>query len=212
MNSPKNPPANTPNNPPANPPAAGGKKGRKPGQPAKEWDYTGLTADFLSDAHGVSAELASLAAPMRARDERQVAMDQVVAKLHIEYQEAGKPDRWSQMPKRSYHVDPKVADTVRMLARRAAGFYGLSIKFGGSVRDTQGREIVVFAVRDQRVRAAKGKDTWTLAELREFVTEFFAEDAEGAAEFLSDLTGEGEGEDADENSESESSTGETPSE
>lgn len=188
---PQTPAANKPNKP-----------GRKPGQKPREWDYSGLDATFLADAHGVTAELASLAAPMRARDERQVAMDKVVATLHAEWLAAGKPERWSQMPKRSYHVAPQVADTVRMLVRRAASFLGLSAKFGKPVRDREGREIVVFAVRDMRVRATKAEDTVTLEFLREFVTEFFAEDTEGAEAFLTGLTetdenGEEDSEDSD---------------
>lgn len=201
---------NTPAKTPATPAAPAKPKGRKPGQPAKVWDYTGLDTALLAAPKGVTAELASLAAPTRARDERQVAIDKVVTELHAAYAEAGKPDRWAAMPKRSYHVDPKAADTLRMLVRRAASFIGVSVRFGRAVRDREGREIVVFGVRDQRAKAEKSQDTWTLAELREFATEFFADDAEGAEEFLAALTGNVEDESGDE-SEDESGEAEAAS-
>jgi hypothetical protein len=179
----------TPN--PTAPKDTKGKPGRKPGQKAKEWDYTGLSLDLLTAPAEVTHELASMAAPTRARDERQVAIDKIVIELHKEYEEAGKPDTWAKMPKRSYHVDPRAADTLRMLVRRAANFYSLSVRFGSPVRDRDGREIVVFGVRDQRTKAAKGKDMWTLAELREFITEFYgADDADGIEDFFRALQGE----------------------
>jgi hypothetical protein len=188
------------------------KPGRKPGQPAKVWDYTGLDANFLADPQGVTAELTSLAAPTRARDDRQVAIDKTVATLYDEYKTAQKPDRWATMPKRSYHVDPKAADTLRMMVRRAANFLGVSVRFGGSVRDDKGREIVVFAVREPRVKADKGKSTWTLEELRAFALEFWAEDTEGATEFLAALTGEEGPEEAETDTDTDGETSEADTE
>lgn len=165
------------------------RPGRKAGAPAKVWDYTGLDTALLGAPQPVTAQLASMAAPMRARDERQVLIDATVAEVHAEYVAAGKPSKWAQMPKRAYHVNPKAADTLRMMIRRAAAYHGLSVKFGSSVRDPSGREIVVFAPRDQRVKTARG-DTFTLAELREFVTGFFGDDTESADDFMAAWQGE----------------------
>lgn len=149
-------------------PATPARPGRKPGQPAKEYNFTGLSADFLGRPMAVTAEIASKAAPMRVRDERQVAMDRIVKALHTDWQTGTvrngdgtttqsepRSNKWSKMPKASYHVDPQVAETVKMLVRRAADFHGVAAKFGNAVRDTQGREIVVFAIRDRKVRETK---------------------------------------------------------
>jgi hypothetical protein len=184
--------------------------GRKAGQKARVWDFTGLNAEFLSSPGEVDAELASKTAPMRARDENQVAVDQVVTALHRAWLEADKPERWPLMPKHSYHVSPKSADTVRMLIRRAASYLGVSAKFGKpEVRDKNGREIVTFAIRDQRVKKASQDDMWTLEDIRAYVAEFFAEDDEGAAEFMAGLVGESDSdsEDGDDDSGEETTPG-----
>lgn len=182
-----------------------GKPGRKAGATPKVWDYTGLDPSMLGAPADVDRTLASVAAPTRARDDRQVQIDGVVSDLHTAYVAAGKPERWATMPKRAYHVDPKAADTLRMLIRRAANFIDVSVRFGRPVRDNQGREIVVFGVRDKRAPVAKDKDTWTLVELREFALEFFGDDAEGVEDFINSLTGnvteEDSGDDGDDSGE-----------
>jgi hypothetical protein len=134
-------------------PAKPTTRGRKAGAPAKEYNLNGLSADFLSQPMAVDATIASQTAPMRARDAAQVAMDGVVAKLHEDWVAKGSSNKWSQMPKARYHVAPEVAEGLRMMIKRAANFHGYSVKFGNAVRDTNGREVVVFAVRSQRVRA-----------------------------------------------------------
>lgn len=166
-----------------------GKRGRKPGAKPREWDYTGLTLDVLSKPAEVGADLASMTAPTRARDERQVQIDKIVAGLYKEWTNEGKPERWAQMPKKSYHVDPKAADTLRMLVRRAANFLGYAVKFGRPVHDQHGREIVTFGVRDQRQRSKSAEGTFTMDELREFAVSYFAEDPEAVEDFLTALAG-----------------------
>jgi hypothetical protein len=176
------------------------KRGRPAGSEARVWDYTGLDLTVLQTPAAVTQELASLAAPTRARDERQVAIDKVVQGLHVAWETTGKPDKWAQMPKASYHVPPQAADTVAMLVRRAANFYGYSAKFGKPVRDAQGMTIVVFAVRDSRKRAVKaGSDTFTLEDLREFLTDFYGDDTEGADQFLAAFEGDEGESDSDDN-------------
>lgn len=174
----------------------GKRRGRPPGTEAKVWDYSGLDLTVLNQPHAVTQELASLAAPTRARDERQVAIDKVVQGLHVSWESSGKPDKWALMPKASYHVPPQAADTLAMLVRRAANFYGYSAKFGKPVRDAQGLTIVVFAVRDSRKRAVKeGTETITIEELRDFLTDFYGDDTEGADAFLAALAGDDEPDD-----------------
>lgn len=175
---------------------AGSKPGRPAGTPAKVWDFTGLDSELLGSPQEVTAQLASMAAPMRARDERQVQVDAIVAQVHQEYVTAGRPTKWAQMPKRAYHVDPKAADTLRMMVRRAASYHGTAAKFGSDVRDKDGRAIVVFAIRDQRESKSKtGVETFTPEDLREFVTAWFSDDTEEGEEFMANFQGaEGDGE------------------
>jgi hypothetical protein len=178
--------------PPAASAAPAGKpeqRGRKPGQKVRTYDYTGLDAAFLTQPAPVTGELTSLAAPVRARDDRQVAIDKIVRDLHERWESNGRPDRWAEMPKVSYVVSPVAADTLRMLVRRAAQFHGVSAKFGKPVRNKDGREIVVFAIRDLRTRA-KTQSTWTFSELADYVTEYFDGEPEAANDFLAGLTNE----------------------
>lgn len=138
----------------ANGDAAKGRPGRKPGQPAKEYDFTGMGTDFLSNPLAVSDEIASITAPQRARDERQVAMDGVVAKKFREWKDAGSPTKWAQMPKARYHLNPAQVEGFRFLVRRAAEFSGVTIKWGTPKADKDGRQVIVFAVRSRRERTA----------------------------------------------------------
>jgi hypothetical protein len=188
-------------------PAPAKRGGRKPGQKPRVWDFTGIDVNLLSNPHEVTAELASKTAPVRARDEQQVAIDQVVTALHREWVNAGKPDRWAQMPKKSYHVNPKGADALRMLVRRAASFFGLSAKFGMGVRDKNGLEIVVFAIRDMRTKKAAQSDTWTLEDIRTYAMEFFGDDETGAVEFVAGLV---EGYDDDDENSGDETSSESP--
>lgn len=136
---------------PAN--AAAAKPGRKPG-PAKEYDFGGLSLDLLAAPQEVTAAMASQFAPSRPRDEKQVAMDQVVNNLYQQWLKAGSPSKWAAMPKVRYHIPPAAEDGFRFLVRRAADFYGIAIKWGGQqgtkVRDANGNIVIVFSARDRR--------------------------------------------------------------
>jgi hypothetical protein len=126
------------------------RKGRKPGTPPKVYNLEGLDVDLLSQPQEVPDALSSLTAPVRARDERQGAMDKVVKAKYDEWVAAGRPSRWPLMPKARYHVPPQAVEGLQMLVRRAADFYGCSVKWGSPARDAEGRQIVVFAVKDRR--------------------------------------------------------------
>lgn len=211
-------PRNTPIQTPAAAAPTPARRGRRPGQPAKEYNFSGLSADFLGRPMAVTAEIASKAAPKSVRDERQVAMDRIVKALHTDWQNGTvrngdgtttqtdpRSNKWSKMPKASYHVDPQVAETVKMLVRRAADFHGVAAKFGNAVRDAQGREIVVFAIRDRKVREnAETPATSELAPIIARLTEFFG-DNEEAIELLArlvELSDESDDDSDDENGES----------
>lgn len=135
-----------------------GKPGRKPGQPAKEYDFSGINLDLISKPRAVTAEMASRMAPSRPRDERQIAMDGVVRKTHEEWVRVGRPSKWAAMPKVEYHVAPAAEEAFVYLVRRAAEFLGLAIKWGGAGgtkhHDSDGNVILMFAVRDRRTRDA----------------------------------------------------------
>lgn len=143
---------------PAPAPAADGKgkPGRKPGQPAKVYDFDGIGLEFIATPRAVSAETASRMAPSRPRDEKQVAMDGIVRKTHAAWVAKNRPGKWVDMPKVEYHVSPAAEEAFVYLVRRAAEFLGLAIKWGGSGgtkhHDTDGNVILVFGVRDRRTR------------------------------------------------------------
>lgn len=155
MTSPNHPTDNKPGTPvsAAKPPAK--KKGRPAGQP-KEYDFAGLTPDMLNKPQEVDSRMASQFAPSRARDENQIAMDGIVKKYHDAWLDAGTPTKWVDMPKARYHIPPATEEGFRFLVRRAADFHGVAIKWGGQqgtkVRDAQGNIVLVFAIRDRRVR------------------------------------------------------------
>lgn len=128
------------------------KPGRKPGQKAKTYDLDKLSMDVLNAPQAVDETLAARVAPQRARDEKQVAIDNVVKRVHSDWLRASKPGKWAQMPKVRYNLHPSTVEGFKYLVRRAADYHGVAIKWGTSVRDQHGNEVVVFAVRDRRPR------------------------------------------------------------
>lgn len=144
---------------PADKPADGANKpGRKPGQKAKEYDFSALSLDVLASPAAVSETLAAKAAPTRTRDEKQMKMDAVVKQVHNDWVLKGKPAAWANMPKAAYAVDPKAVEALQYLINRAASFHGLAVRYGNPVRDSEGRQVVVFAIRDRRPRETKNGD------------------------------------------------------
>src|SRR5512146_265309 len=134
-----------------------GKPGRKPGQPAKEYDFSGISLDAINAPKAVTAEMASRMAPSRPRDDRQIAMDIIVRKTHAAWVSAGKPSKWAAMPKVQYDVAPAAEEAFTYLVRRAAEFLGVAIKWGGNPSGTKlhnenGDVVIMFAVRDRRTR------------------------------------------------------------
>lgn len=131
-------------------------RGRKPG-PAKEYDFTGLSPELLSAPQPVTMQMASQFAPSRVRDANQIAMDGIIRKYYDEWLNLGSPVKWAAMPKCRYHIPPSAVDGFKYLVRRAADFHGVAIKWGGqqgtAIHDAAGNTVLVFAVRDRRVRA-----------------------------------------------------------
>jgi hypothetical protein len=100
----------------------------KPGE-----GLAGIDAGFLGAPETVPAELEAKAAPARARDERQRAIDGVVGKLHADWVAKGKPAAWDKMPKVSYPVTPAAVGDLRKAISRAADFHGIAVRFGTPV-------------------------------------------------------------------------------
>jgi len=139
--------------------APGAKPGRKPGQKAKTYDLSGISLEMVATPQEVSPEIAKRSAPQRARDSVQLAMDAVVKQLHVRWIQANKPAAWGNMPKAQYTIPIPSVEGFRSIVRRAADFHGYAVKFGtpvaGKTPSDEPAEIIVFAVRDRRVKAAK---------------------------------------------------------
>jgi hypothetical protein len=128
------------------------RAGRKPGQQAKVYDFDGLNPAMLAEPHVVDDSLAARTAPQKVRDERQIAMDTVVKRLHNQWIAAERPNRWAAMPKARYDIPVKAVEGFQYIVRRAADYHGVAVKWGTPVRNTDGNVVIVFAIRDRRVR------------------------------------------------------------
>lgn len=118
-------------------------------------DASDLDLGALSNPQPVTDELAEAARPQRVRSAQQQTIDNVVARLHQAWVQAGKPRDWvgeKSIPKARYAMDPKKADTLRFLIRKAADFHKVRIRWGSAVRDGHGNEVVVFGVVDKSAR------------------------------------------------------------
>jgi len=130
-----------------------------------------LAVDFISDgAFLLTAELAGTTAPVRARNDKQRAMDTKVKELHAAWVKAGKPSTWDAMVKAqvvaTYFTEPDKTAELHKLINRAVTFHTLRVRMGTPFRVTEahikrfglppqflGREAVSFAVLDKRPRA-----------------------------------------------------------
>lgn len=118
----------------------------------------------------LTAELADKAAPVRARSEKQAAMDGVVKKLHSAWKASDRPTTWEKLVAANcvatYFVDPEKTADIHKLINRAATFHGVRVRMGTSFKATElmarkynlpanyvGREVVSFAVLDKQERA-----------------------------------------------------------
>lgn len=182
MSTPAKPAAHTTQNPakpatPANPPTPATAKPAegKPADAKPTGKDDGLSLDFLSEVVIlVPGELASEAAPQRARSEKQVKMDENVAKLHKAWKTAGQPSQWPKLVEAkvvaTYFVEPNKSAELKRLVNRAVQFHGIRARWGtsfsateklvtqyGLPRDYIGREVVSFAVMDKRPRSTEDK-------------------------------------------------------
>ena len=129
--------------------------GRKPGTPSRTYDLTGLELETISAPRPVSPEVAAKLSPANSRSPQQSAMDAVVAGKYEEWKTAGSPTDWRAMPKAMYAVEPRLAEGLKYLVRRAADFHKVAVRFGRTGHDAEGRELVVFAVRARRPKSVK---------------------------------------------------------
>lgn len=158
--------------------AADAKPAPKPEAKPEVKTDDGLSLDFIGTGGFMLApELATAAAPVRARSDKQKKMDEVVAKLHKAWVAAGKPNTWEKMVAgrcvTTYFVEPDKAADLHKLINRAVTFHGLRSRMGTSFKVTsahvskynlpanyEGREAVSFAILDKRPRSASGLVTY----------------------------------------------------
>lgn len=131
----------------------------------KELSLAEVTSAFM-----LPTELADSSAPVRARSEKQTAMDKKVDELHKAWVKAGKPSTWAKMVEHhtvvTYFVEPDKAAELHKLVNRAVTFLGLRSRMGTSFLITDkhterfhlpkeyvGREAISFAIMDKRPRA-----------------------------------------------------------
>lgn len=134
---------------------------------AKGLDMSVIT----SGAVMLAPELAEETAPVRARSDKQRAMDEQVKKLHEQWVKSGKATTWAKMVESkavaTFFLDPETAPEFHRLLSRAVSFHGLRTRMGTSFKATEkmvkryglpenyiGREVISFAVMDKRPRAA----------------------------------------------------------
>lgn len=139
-------------------------------KPATAPEKPALELDFISGgAYMLAAELASQSAPVRARGEKQQAMDKKVKELHAAWIKGGRETTWEALVKSgavaTYFVDPQLSADLHKLINRAVTFHGLRVRMGTSFKVTEahirkfnlkpqylGREAVSFAIMDKRPR------------------------------------------------------------
>lgn len=142
------------------------KPDEKPAKPAKpEMSMEDIGGGFI-----LTAELATTTAPVRARNDRQRAMDTKVKELHALWVKAQKPSTWENMVKggavATYFLEPDKTADFHTLINRAVAFHGLRSRMGTAFKVTEkhiakfnlpaqylGREAVSFAILDKRPRA-----------------------------------------------------------
>lgn len=153
---------------PADAKPADAKPGAK--SEAKELSIADVRGAFM-----LPVELSEASAPVRARSEKQQAMDAKVAELHKVWDKAGKPSSWAKMVEAravvTYFTEPDKSAELNKLVNRAVAFHGLRVRKGTSFRVTEkhverfnlpkeyvGREAISFAIMDKRPRAtSEGK-------------------------------------------------------
>lgn len=139
------------------------KPDAKPAKP--EMSVADIDGGFI-----LTAELATVSAPVRARNDKQRAMDKKVKELHALWIKANKPSTWDAMVKggavATYFVEPDKSADLHKLITRAVSFHGLRSRMGTAFKVTEshvakfklpaeylGREAISFAVLDKRPRA-----------------------------------------------------------
>lgn len=121
----------------------------------------------------LSPELAEASAPVRARSDKQVAMDGKVETLHGLWVKANKPNTWDKMVGAkcvaTYFSEPERSADLHKLIDRAATFHKVRVRYGTPFKATEklvsqyklpenyvGREVISFAIMDKRPRATSG--------------------------------------------------------
>jgi len=127
-----------------------------------------LVASFITTGgFMLPADLSEETAPVRARSDKQTAMDAKVKELHTAWVKAGKPSTWDGQSKvaATYFIQPDLAADLHKLVNRAVSYHGLRVRMGTPFKVSEkhvsryglpanylGREAVTFAVLDKRPR------------------------------------------------------------
>lgn len=91
---------------------------------------TDIDTDVLTNPFQPPAALQETASPKHARPERQRAMDDIVARNHQQWVDAGSPSQWLKLPTLMYAVKPEKAEGVRALIKRSADHLHFRPRFG----------------------------------------------------------------------------------
>jgi hypothetical protein len=144
--------------------------------PAAKQEKATVDLGFINGAVMLDPTLAEASAPVRARSEKQMAMDTQVEKLHGVWVAAGKPSTWEKMVAgktvATYFSEPELSSDLKKLIDRAVSFKGVRARYGTSFTATPelvkrfslpdtyvGREVISFAVMDKRARTTSGGKT-----------------------------------------------------
>lgn len=128
------------------------RRGRKPGQEAKPYvplDFNRIVVSEVSNPETMRQHRRT-----SARDDDQVAIDDLVRKSHQRWIEAGKPEKWGECISASYtlRIPAEARDTVERRIRRAGTYFDVSIRFGQPVELQGGFVQILFFAKDRSAK------------------------------------------------------------
>ncbi len=112
-----------------------------------------VPVDVLGESEDVPEEEWELA-PLHVPDERdaaQLVIDGEVKAAYDKWVEAGKPNE-AKSPRKRRRAAPEHAPAIRQMIGKAARFHNVRAILSKPTFDADGREIIVFTVRDKVVR------------------------------------------------------------
>lgn len=135
-----------------------------------------VTVDMIGGAFMMPAALAETSAPVRARSDKQRAMDTKVGELHKLWISKGRPSAtWDKLTGAgvvaTYFMSPELSEGLKTLVNRSCTFLGVRARWGTPFVVTEallrqfpqipaeklGNEVISFAILDKRERATNGQ-------------------------------------------------------